>query len=1051
MILGAHGQLRSRAGSPSRACRPARGGSRTSGGELARGARPWPRSSPRRRSARRSLLARRRWPGAEHRGAAATSDGAGSPPTRDASPRLTLRAVDAMRLPKNGAAALVTDACEHYRAAHAAWRQAVVDQRAAVAWTVIGALVESFARHYAQAKRAAARLDFDDLELGVRDLLRDRDDLRRRWAARYDAVMVDEFQDVNPLQAEVLALLDRDDLFAVGDRLQSIYGFRHADVAIFDRAAADLQARGRYATLRTNFRGKRELLDAIDLAFDDAFAGVGFIELEAGRPDADEDAPRPPVELLVCDATGWDERATELGIDAPGAPPWRQAEARAMAARVRAELDAGRDAGDVVVLLRATGDMALYERALAERGVPTYLVGGRGFWGQREVQDLVAWLALLANPDDEPRLWEALASPLVGASSDALVLLKAAARHAKTGPWAALLAGVAEDGATLSSADAALHGLSADDRARLVAFAALVRSERADAPRRSLEALLDRALTLTGYDMALLRAPGGERKLANVRKLLRLARAHEAIEGPDPRAFLDRVAALARGEAAGEREGEAPVEGETLQAVRLMTVHRAKGLEFDVVCVADLGRRRPNGRGRELDVGADGRAGLKLVTLDGGESAPAFAWNALADERSDADAAEERRLFYVAATRARERLILSGAADLDDWPDATKGPPIAWLAPAFAGSVSALIDEPPAGDAGVAGGPPAAVENVILREREGRTVRIRCERVTPDTLPLAPDAERAADADAAAPDLPPLTPPVVEASPALGTRLSYSALEAYARCGYRYHLQRDLGLPDEPPPPGVPAAPGLAPTVRGSIVHALLEETDFADPQPPADDAVAALAGAMGAKVAPGEAFELTQLLAGLAGTPIAARLAAATDVRREDGFAFLVQEGPAAGLLLTGALDVLATEPDGAALVVDWKSDRTNGEDLAKLVEAGYGTQRIVYALAALRNGAERVHVVHCFLERPGAAVEAVYERSDVERLEAEVASLAEGILASDFTPTDEPHRDLCATCPGRPALCSHDESMTLRARPDPPSREVRVSRSQPVQERLF
>jgi ATP-dependent helicase/nuclease subunit A len=99
----------------------------------------------------------------------------------------------------------------------------------------------------------------------------------------------------------------------------------------------------------------------------------------------------------------------------------------------------------------------------------------------------------------------------------------------------------------------------------------------------------------------------------------------------------------------------------------------------------------------------------------------------------------------------------------------------------------------------------------------------------------------------------------------------------------------------------------------------------------------------------------------------------------------------------------------------------------------------------------------VHCFLERAGEVVSKTYEASDIERLEAEVAGLATGILAGDFAPTSEPHRDLCATCPGRPALCSHDETVTLRARPDPPSpggsphEGVRVSRSEPVQQRLF
>src|SRR4051795_2216209 len=168
----------------------------------------------------------------------------------------------------------------------------------------------------------------------------------------------------------------------------------------------------------------------VALACGGALGVGGFLPLEAGREDAEAPDSDPAVELLLCDHEGWED------ADGGGAPAWRQAEARALADRVRAELDAGRAPGDVVVLLRATGDMALYERALADREVPTYLIGGRGFWTAREVQDLVAWLALVANPYDEPRMWEVLASPLVGATSDKLVLIKAAARRRETRAWA---------------------------------------------------------------------------------------------------------------------------------------------------------------------------------------------------------------------------------------------------------------------------------------------------------------------------------------------------------------------------------------------------------------------------------------------------------------------------------------------------------------------------------------------------------------------------------------------------------------------------------------
>ena len=135
-------------------------------------------------------------------------------------------------------------------------------------------------------------------------------------------------------------------------------------------------------------------------------------------------------------------------------------------------------------------------------------------------------------------------------------------------------------------------------------------AERAHAERLPVEVLLERALEATGYDLAVLARAGGERRLANLRKLMRLAREYERAEGRDLRGFL---AYAATRDLAAAREGEAPLESEGLDAVRLMTIHRAKGLEFPVVCVADLGRQG-GGRAERLLLGADGAVGLRLST-----------------------------------------------------------------------------------------------------------------------------------------------------------------------------------------------------------------------------------------------------------------------------------------------------------------------------------------------------------------------------------------------------------------------------------------------------
>jgi RecB family exonuclease len=264
-------------------------------------------------------------------------------------------------------------------------------------------------------------------------------------------------------------------------------------------------------------------------------------------------------------------------------------------------------------------------------------------------------------------------------------------------------------------------------------------------------------------------------------------------------------------------------------------------------------------------------------------------------------------------------------------------------------------------------------------------------------------------------------------------RLSYTSLGDYGRCGYRFYLERVLGLPREtPPPPGEAAADkaevaaGLDPRVRGTIVHVLLESLDFARPAAPAAEQVAALSRSIGAEPSVAEIEDIRALVGAFAGSPLCARLAAARSVRREAGFAFGLEPG-GGGPLVNGFVDVLAAEESDARLVVDYKSDRLDGAEPAEIVERDYATQRTVYALAALRDGAERVDVAYCFLERPGEPVVRGFTAADAPALAERVTALARGILEERYPVTQAPHRELCGDCPGRRALCSYPESRTL------------------------
>jgi ATP-dependent helicase/nuclease subunit A len=942
----------------------------------------------------------------------------------------------------NGARGLDAAECREYRAAWTAFRAACADHHARPALALIGRLLDAFALAYAQAKAERARVDFDDLELGVRDLFAGDEALRRRWAERFELIMVDEFQDTNRLQLEVLRALERDNLFAVGDEFQSIYAFRHADVTIFRERRAALGEDG-VRGLSVNFRAREELLDVVNATFAPLF-GEPYQPLVAGRaevsgaPDLgelrlfDPDGPpdEPQVELLVCESGDWE--GFETGLAALATQPARRVEARLLAARLREEVAGGRRPGDIVVLVRATASLRLLEQALEDQGLPTYVVGGRGYWSQEQVRDGLAYLAALANPLDEAALYGTLASPFCGVGSDALVLLADAGRESGLGAWGALRE------AAHAAAPPWSGALRPEEAERLFAFARLFAAERAHAERLAVEVLLERAVAATGYDLAILARAGGDRRMANLRKLMRLAREYERAEGRDLRGFL---AYAADQDLVAAREGEAPLESEGLDAIRLMTIHRAKGLEFPVVCVADLGR--PTGVQHErLLVGRDGRAGLRLATLAGGDPVPALGWDEIAAALGAEDAEEERRLLYVAATRAEDKLILSATTALDSWPAARAGgAPADWLLPALLGDPLSALQVP---------------AHTLLRDWDGREARVRVRVATPDTLaalglraalaPAAPES-RASGRGTALPAEPKVVPRAASTAAPVAPRLSYSALTAYARCPYRFYLERTLRLPREKPPPRPPAPPseraeepasgsGLDLRTRGSIVHVLLEDLDFARPAPPYAETVLALGADYGVELTESEVADIQGLVAAFAGSPLCARLAEASRPRREAPFSFALE--PGGGPLVTGFVDVLARTPDGGALVVDYKTDRLEGASPAELVARDYETQRRVYALAALHDGAPSVEVAYCFLETPGEPVSQTFTQRDAPALAERVLKLARGVLAAEYPVTASPHRDLCGDCPGRAALCSWDESMTLREPPAQPEAEA-------------
>ena len=863
-----------------------------------------------------------------------------------------------------------------FEEARRAVEQASLDELAARDRDLLQELLNGFADAYQDAKDRESALDFEDLQLRARDLLRDDEAIRGREQLRFRSIMVDEFQDTNRLQCELIDLLsgglgDRE-LFFVGDEFQSIYGFRHADVQVFRERR---EAAGRVLPLTWNYRSRPEVLAVVNHLFQGDF-GDEFQPLAASGEFPDP-VFGPPVELLVTDKSSYAE---------DDAPHWRRAEAKAIARRVRELIDAGTaTAGEIVLLFAAGTDAEWYEQELRAQGVRTHRGLGRGYFGQQQVGDLLAYLRLLHNRYDDEALVAVLASPLVGVSNDALVLLRRAAP--KRPLFVAFERGLPE-------------AASERDLRLLRAFKQRYDRLAAASTRLSLERLCERIVTEHDYDLAVLAQWDGRRRYANLRKLARLARSYEELRGPDVEGFVRFVRDQ---EAVGARELEAVAEEEAADAVRLLTIHAAKGLEFKVVVVADAGRDRAAPPADEILALSDGRFGFRVADPITSERKGAFAYEEVREARKAEERAERLRLYYVAMTRAADRLIVSGA--IDPARTADESTPIGWVL----GRLEAREEIERAGH-----------EPVEL-EREGARVVVRVDRFVPDEAEepapvVAEDGQLALFEPGGGGVLPPIVPPLppladIPAPPVHRVRrLSFSALALFERCSYRYYAERIAGMKPTDERLAAPGTTGLAATEIGDAVHRLLELVNLQEPLPPDD--LAGLVRGWYPSVAEEELERIAGFVASYCESQLARRIASLEGVRTERPFAFVHD-----GVLLNGRLDVLQLAGD-RALVLDYKTNSLAEGTPEEIVEADYHLQRLVYALACFRAGARHVEVVYHFLERPDAVVTTVFTVDRVAELEAELSAAIGRINAGDFGPS--PSEFTCAGCPALDVVCA-------------------------------
>ncbi len=490
---------------------------------------------------------------------------------------------------------------------------------------------------YRKQKRAAAVLDFADLEEHAIRTLRERPAVRARLSQSFDAILMDELQDTNPLQWRLVDLLRRESRFyAVGDINQSIYGFRHADPDVFRRYRRALEERQTPVDLLVeNYRSRPEILDAVHRVFEGSL-GIEPMKLEPRGEFVAKDIPS--VEVLA--AFG------ENSADGS------ELEARWLARRIR-ELEGKLIVGppkepraacfsDMAVLIRTTACVEPLARAFAEFQIPFLQTKGRTFFATREVLDLLNYLRVLANPRDEVSLAAVLRSPLAGAGDETLVRLK---MHGEL--WTSL-----EKLETLAA------GGDAGDVERLLAVRACIVDARKLAADVSPDLLVARALDESGYMEGL-----DGRARANIEKFMDMIRGY-AVAAPGTLSQLIERLDAQREE---QPEPEAPPT-EAANAVSVMTIHAAKGLQFPIVFAAAL-HKETSKQTASLVYRAESGLGARWRDPSNGESIADSAHNLASDLEKQREAREADRLLFVAMTRAEEHLILSFAKTkrMSDW------------------------------------------------------------------------------------------------------------------------------------------------------------------------------------------------------------------------------------------------------------------------------------------------------------------------------------------------------------------------------------------------
>lgn len=477
-------------------------------------------------------------------------------------------------------------------------------------------IYEKIKKDFEDYKKEEALLDFDDLIIYTKRLLKEDKSIRRHYQKLIKYILVDEYQDTDFHQREIIFSLaeDREKIIIVGDSKQSIYRFRGADVSVFEDTRRIFEKKGKLITLNINMRTIPQILEFINNLFGKIMGRDRKCkeDYEANytdiKPSRNSNTNTPTIEFLSVPYNE-DDSATEI----------RKNEAELIARKITHLVEGKIQFKDIAILFRAMTDIKLYEDAFRRYRIPYYIIAGSGFFARQEIKDILNYLKIIEDPKDQVAMVGVLRSPMVGLSDNELYYYK-------------------------------------EKETRPPSFIEDLSYLREIKDKVPINYLIQEIITHTNYNAILSTQYMGEQRISNVNKLMETARHFEAKGIFTLKDFINFIDELVINEA---REGEAAVSEEESNVVKIMTIHKAKGLEFPVVIIPDVSRRSKPISGSVLYDKKFPWLGIKVKDKDG-EFQDTTLRKLIKEEIEKKELAELKRLLYVASTRVKDYLIYSG-------------------------------------------------------------------------------------------------------------------------------------------------------------------------------------------------------------------------------------------------------------------------------------------------------------------------------------------------------------------------------------------------------